>query len=202
MHHAARHRQRCPSTLDFSYVATVPSSGTARRERDEPVSKHLDEARTAAARLKAAQRSPAQRGQRRQRDLGNDECQTQTPPHPERAAAVLQRFVDVLAREVPRGEQTKEQAGADRQNEREGQHARIESDVRDAQHGHALRRALPQQLDAPLRHEDPSGAPAQREQDALGQRLSGEPQAAGAERRADAISRLREPLWRAAGSPH
>ncbi len=85
---------------------------------------------------------------------------------------------------MPRGQQAEEQAGADRQNEREGEHARIEPDVVDAQHRHALRRELPQQLDAPLRHEHAAGAAAQREQDALGQRLSGETQAAGAERRA------------------
>ena len=69
-------------------------------------------------------------------------------------------------------------------NEREGEHARIEPDVVDAEHRYSLRRELPQELDAPLRHEQPARAAAEREEHALGQRLSGETQAAGAERRA------------------
>ena len=135
-------------------------------------------------RLETAEgQASADQQHRRQRDLTHDERHTQTTAHQTAGSrAFLQHVVKILAGEMPGGKEPEQEAGRDRQYERKCQDAQVESELPQTDHRQGLGRQLAQPLNPPIRDDQASKATDHSEDQALGQRLAGEPRAARAER--------------------
>jgi hypothetical protein len=120
----------------------------------------------------------------RERDLADHERRAQADARPaqDAAAALAQRLRRRAPAHLERGQRAEEQAGRERDERRERQHAAVDPDLGQARH--ALRLERQQRVDQAPGEERAERAAYQREQQALGEQLAHDAAAARPERRA------------------